>query len=198
MGVALALEAAKMGADVTLVYGHGSADSGIVPGKVIRVNTGNDMLDAVSAELLSHKYDVAIMAAAVADFAPSKKSEKKVDSRAGKIAVELVKTKKIIDQIKRIKKDITLVAFKADHDVSKETLIEKALQKLKECDADIVVANDVGKVGRVAGPDRNEVFDVDRKTVVTQLELEDKNTIARRLLEIVARLDPGSKSPSRP
>ena len=83
MGVAIAQEAKQMGASVTLVYGHGIMDppSGK---KIIRISTGEEMYKAVLSELSSDKYDVAIMTAAVADFAPLKRSDKKIDTRLGK------------------------------------------------------------------------------------------------------------------
>lgn len=186
MGLAVAEEAAKMGASVTLVYGHGTVDPKSTALRLIRASTGKEMSDAVRSELASHKYDIVVMAAAVADFAPRTKSDKKINSRSGKISLELAKTDKIVDQVRRIASRVTLVAFKADHDVSQETLIERAYQKLKECKADLVVANDVGKVARKAGADRNEVFIVDAKKKVIHLALDDKHEIAKKLLRILA------------
>ena len=186
MGIALAVEARKLGADVALVYGHGS----VIPDgslRTIRVSTGKQMLDAVSAELASRKYDIVIMAAAVADYAPSKKSETKIDSRSGKLEVELVRTPKIVDVVKKLNKNTTLIAFKADHMVDKTILLKKASQKLMESDADFVVANDVGKVAVDGGADKNEVYVVDRKKNVVHLPLDDKKIIAGRILEIVAK-----------
>jgi phosphopantothenoylcysteine decarboxylase/phosphopantothenate--cysteine ligase len=151
------------------------------------------MLDAVTAELSSRKYAIAIMAAAVADFAPKKKSEIKIDSRAGKFEVELVKTAKIVDQVKKISKGTTLVAFKAVHNVDERTLADKAFQKLKESNADIVVANDVGKVAELSGPDKNEVFVIDRRKKIVHLPLADKNVIARKILDILVRTQSDSK-----
>lgn len=184
MGVAIAQEAERMGATVTLVYGHGSEPAN---SRAVRVNTSEEMHKAVVSELSSKKYDVAIMAAAVADFMPAKTSEKKIDTRAGKMELSLVATKKIIDEVKKKSKGTFLVAFKADYNVSDSVLIEKAYKKLQECDADIVVANDLGRKGSGAGSDRNEVFIVDKKKKVVHLPLESKPAIARKLLEIVAR-----------
>lgn len=184
MGVAIAQEAERMGATVTLVYGHGSEPAN---SRAVRVNTSEEMHKAVVSELSSKKYDVAIMAAAVADFMPAKTSEKKIDTRAGKMELSLVATKKIIDEVKKKNKDTFLVAFKADYNVSDSVLIEKAYKKLQECDADIVVVNDLGRKGSGAGSDRNEVFIVDKKKKVVHLPLESKPAIARKLLEIVAR-----------
>ena len=183
MGVAIAQEAERMGAAVTLVYGHGSEPA---EGRVVRINTSEEMHRAVMSELSSKKYDVVIMAAAVADFKPIGKPEKKIDTRTGRMELSLVATKKIIDEVKKKSKSTFLVAFKADYNVSDSLLVEKAYKKLQESGADIVVANDLGRKGSEAGSDRNEVFIVDRKKKVVHLPLESKPAIARKLLELVA------------
>src|ERR671916_562719 len=140
MGVAIAQEAQRMGATVTLVYGHGTLSP--ETGKIVRVNTGEEMYKAIVSELSSERHDIAVMAAAVADFAPAKKSDKKINTKLGKMELSLVATRKIIDEVKNKSKDTFLVAFKADYGVSDSVLTEKAYRKLKECDADIIVAND--------------------------------------------------------
>ncbi|HEU4606429.1 MAG TPA: bifunctional phosphopantothenoylcysteine decarboxylase/phosphopantothenate--cysteine ligase CoaBC [Nitrososphaera sp.] len=184
MGIAIAREAERMGANVTLVYGHGSEQA---DDKAMRVSTSEEMHRAVVSELSSKKYDVAIMAAAVADFAPAKRSDKKIGTKVGKMELPLVATKKIIDEVKKKSKSTFLVAFKADYGVPDSALIEKAHKKLQESGADIVVANDLGRKGSEAGSDRNQVFIVDKKKKVVHLPLESKAAIARKLLEIIAR-----------
>ncbi|MGH9992311.1 MAG: bifunctional phosphopantothenoylcysteine decarboxylase/phosphopantothenate--cysteine ligase CoaBC, partial [Nitrososphaera sp.] len=162
MGVAIAREAKKMGASVTLVYGHGDVPLGeLADGRVRRVGTAKEMYEAVMSELRT-KYDIVIMAAAVSDLAPARSSEKKIDTRIGRMNLALAPTKKIIDEIKKVDKDIMLVAFKADYGVSHSVLVDKAFRKLQECNADIVVANDLAKKGSVAGSEKNEVILVDR------------------------------------
>ncbi|HXV46783.1 MAG TPA: bifunctional phosphopantothenoylcysteine decarboxylase/phosphopantothenate--cysteine ligase CoaBC [Nitrososphaera sp.] len=183
MGVAIAQEAERMGAAVTLVYGHGSEPAN---GRALRVSTSEEMHRAVISELSSKKYDIAIMAAAVADFAPAKKSDRKIDTRSGRMELSLVATKKIIDEVKKRSKNTFLVAFKADYNVADSALIDKAYKKLQETGADLVVANDLGRKGSEAGSDKNQVFIVDRKKKVVHLPLESKQAIARKLLELVA------------
>jgi phosphopantothenoylcysteine decarboxylase/phosphopantothenate--cysteine ligase len=183
MGVAIAQEAERMGARVTLVYGHGTANPA---GKVIRVGTSAEMRDAVAKEL-KNNYDVAIMAAAVADFAPANRSAKKLKTRAGGMNLSLVPTAKIVDDVKKKSKSTFLVAFKADHGVSDSALIDKAYSKLKECGADLVVANDVGRKESTVGSDSNEVFIVDKKKKVVHVPLDSKQAVARRLLELVSK-----------
>ena len=184
MGVAIAQEAQRMGATVTLVYGHGTLSP--ETGKIVRVNTGEEMYKAVVSELSSERHDIAVMAAAVADFAPAKRSDKKIDTKLGKTELSLVATRKIIDEVKNNSKDTFLVAFKADYCVSESVLIEKAYRKLKECDADIIVANDLGRKGSEPGSDKNEVFIVDRDKKIVHLPPESKAQVARKLLELVA------------
>jgi phosphopantothenoylcysteine decarboxylase/phosphopantothenate--cysteine ligase len=184
MGISIAGEAERMGAAVTLIYGHGSEG---VDGRAIRVSSSKEMHDAVFSELSSKKYDIVIMAAAVADFTPATQSNRKIETRNGKIELSLVATKKIIDEVKKRSKDTFLVAFKADHGVADSTLIEKAYRKLQESGADIVVANDLGKEGSEAGSDKNQVFIVDKNKKIIHLPLESKPAIARKLLEIVAK-----------
>jgi len=184
MGIAIAQEAERMGATVMLVYGHGSAEPN---GRAVRVSTSEEMHRAIVSELSSKKYDIVIMAAAVADFTPAKKSDKKIDTRAGKIELSLVATKKIIDEVKKKSKAIYLVAFKADYNVPDSALIEKAHKKLLESGADMIVANDLGRKGSEAGSDKNQVFIIDKRKKVVHLPLESKAAIARKLLEIIAK-----------
>ncbi|MDQ5863420.1 MAG: bifunctional phosphopantothenoylcysteine decarboxylase/phosphopantothenate--cysteine ligase CoaBC [Thermoproteota archaeon] len=192
MGIAIAQEAKRMGAAVTVVYGHGIMDP--PSGKIVRVSTGEEMYDAVLSELSSNRYDIAIMTAAVSDFAPLKKSDKKIDTQLGKVEVSLVPTRKIIDEVKNKSKDTFLVAFKADYGVSDSDLIQKAYGKLKESDADIIVANDIGRKGSEPGSDKNEVFIVNKKKEVIHLPSKSKVQVAQRLLEIVAELTVKSRS----
>src|SRR5918992_576631 len=192
MGIAMAQEAQRMGATVTLVYGHGTLNP--ASDKIVRVNTGEEMYKAVVSELSSKKHDIAIMAAAVADFTPTRKSNKKIETKIGKMELSLVATRKIIDEVKNKSKDTFLVAFKADYCVSDSVLIEKAYRKLNVCDGDIIVANDLGREGSEPGSDKNEVFIVDRNKNIVHLPLESKAQVARRLLELVAELTAKSRS----
>jgi phosphopantothenoylcysteine decarboxylase/phosphopantothenate--cysteine ligase len=192
MGIAIAQEAQRMGATVTLVYGHGTLS--LETGKIVRVNTGEEMYKAVVSELLSKRQDIAVMAAAVADFAPAKKSDKKINTKLGKMELSLVTTRKIIDEVKNNSKDTFLVAFKADYCIPESVLIEKAYRKLRECDADIIVANDLGRKGSEPGSDKNEVFIVDRDKKIIHLPPESKAQVARKLLELVAKLTAEDRS----
>lgn len=182
-GTAFAREAMLMGADVTLIYGHGSSEP---PASVrlIRVNTSRDMLDVVTSELRSKHYDLVIMNAAVADFRPSKMSSSKIESRRGNdgFMLRLEPTEKIVDVVKRLSPDTFLIAFKAD-DCSREELIAKARAKLQECNGDMVVAN---YASRSMGNDTCDVVMVGKDGSTMDIHGR-KDDVARRILaDVVA------------
>jgi phosphopantothenoylcysteine decarboxylase/phosphopantothenate--cysteine ligase len=190
MGSAIAEVAALADANVTLVYGHGSDGIHNSPRmrNVIRVNTSREMKMAILSELSSKRYDIVFFCAAITDFTPQHASHKKIETKKGKIVLSLLPTTKIIDQVKYIsrKNKPFLVAFKAEHGVSDSYLIKKAFLKLRECDGDLVIANDLGRKGCGAGSDKNEVFIIDRQKKVVHLPLQDKQQIARKILDLIA------------
>jgi phosphopantothenoylcysteine decarboxylase/phosphopantothenate--cysteine ligase len=79
------------------------------------------------------------------------------------------------------------VAFKAEYGISKELLIKRALDKLNECNGDLIVANDVSRKGCDFGSDTNEVYIIDKEKNVIHIPLESKKEIARNLLKIVCK-----------
>lgn len=189
MGNAIIKHSLALGANVTHIVGNfttvpfSSNSSNL---ETIKVNTSDEMYTRVISEISSKKFDIVIFAAAVTDFKLLQIHKKKIPSQIShSINLELVPTKKIIDEIKLIDKNIFLVGFKAYFDVSNTYLINKAKKKLKECNADIVVANDVGRINTKIGSDYNEVFIVTQKEPVVHLKVQTKDSIANKLFEII-------------
>ena len=125
-----------------------------------------------------------IHAAAVSDFTISNKSNKKIKSD-NSIHLELTPTTKIFENIKKIKKNILLIGFKAEYNVSEKILVERAYGLLKDANADFVVANDVGKKERGFDVETNEVFIVDKNKRVTHIGLADKRVVGNKILDLV-------------
>ena len=155
-GILLASELLSAGAKVTLVYGPGSA---IPPkaAKTIRIKSVNEMLYEVKKELRK-KYDVVIMSAAAADYIPEKNSKSKIKSTKNFMKISLKKAPKIINQIKKLQKNVILVGFKAEANVSKKMLKKIALEKLEESNADLIIANDIGTKQYQKNPNYNEIL----------------------------------------
>lgn len=189
MGLNIAQQCLDKGFNVTLVYGHGTLNIPDDPRmNIIRVKTTEEMFKAVRERILRRKQHVVFHASAVADFSISNSSKKrsyKMDSRNGTKTLKLVPTAKIVDRLKEFDKKIFLVAFKAEYDISKELLIKKAFDKLRECNGDLIVANDVSKRGCDFGSDTNDVYIIDKEKNITHVPLKSKREIARNLVKIV-------------
>ena len=100
------------------------------------------------------------MAAAVSDYTPENPSK-------NKIKISLKKTPKIIDQVKKYQKNVFLVGFKAETNLSKNELITLAKKKINESAADMIVANDIGSIRYRNNPESNEVLIVDSHKVIS-------------------------------
>jgi phosphopantothenoylcysteine decarboxylase/phosphopantothenate--cysteine ligase len=188
MGISIAQTAARQGMEVTLIYGHGQVNP--TPStnlKIIKVETATEMYDKMKREILGNKPQVLFHAAAVSDFTFDKPVPGKIDSANKLLMLKFVPTKKIVDEVKKWSKKIILVAFKAEHGVAQDTLLENALRKLKECNADFIVANDLAARNCGFGSDSSEVFIVDKDNHVIHLPIQLKSKIAEKLVEIVTR-----------
>ena len=96
--------------------------------------------------------------------------------------LNLKKSKKIIDNIKKINKKIFLIGFKAEYNVSEKELVDSAYNKLKEADCDLIMANDVGK--NPFGSETNDVFVVNKDKKITSIK-GDKRFIANKILDLI-------------
>lgn len=162
-GVFLASELVSAGAKVTLVYGPGTAEppSGA---KVIPVKTTKEMFDAVKKEMRK-KFDIVILAAAASDYTVQNPSYTKIKSSKKSLKITLAQAPKIIDYIKKWQKDVFLVGFKAETNISKKKLANLARKRLKEAKADLIIANDIGSRYQ-KNPDFNEIILVNSKKAV--------------------------------
>jgi len=160
-GVSLASELISAGSKVTFIYGPGN-EKAPKGAKIINVVSSKEMHSAVKSEL-KKKFDIVIMAAAVADYVPTIQSKNKIKSSKSSMNISLKKAPKIIDQIKKYQNDVLLVGFKAETNVTKDQLIKSAQKKLKESAADMIIANDIGSVRYKKNPKNNQVIIVDSK-----------------------------------
>ncbi|MDR3782241.1 MAG: bifunctional phosphopantothenoylcysteine decarboxylase/phosphopantothenate--cysteine ligase CoaBC [Candidatus Nitrosotalea sp.] len=162
-GVLLASEFVSAGSKVTLIYGPGIEipPKGV---KVIRVETSGEMSDALRKEM-KQKFDIVILAAAASDYTPEKPKRTKLDSDLLRISLKLKRVPKMINDVKKIQSNVFLVGFKAEANVSKKDLIEKAREKMNQSGCDLVIANDIGTKRYKENPDYNSVIVVNSKTV---------------------------------
>lgn len=183
MGIAFVRMAQRRGAKVTLVYGPGQAPPP-PECKTIRVETTKEMEKAVRLELKRTNYDIAVMAAAVADFAPEKRSLTKISTHTKRnLNLKLKATPKILDEVKSLSPKTLLIAFKTEHNLRDRELVTRGYLRLKKARADLIAVNDVARVGVGFGTDNNEVLLIDKKRKVLKIGPEPKDEVADRILD---------------
>ncbi|MBT1070559.1 bifunctional phosphopantothenoylcysteine decarboxylase/phosphopantothenate--cysteine ligase CoaBC [Pelotalea chapellei] len=138
MGYALAKSAAQRGARVILVSGPVSmaAPYGV---ELVNVNSAKEMREAVLQR--AEECTVIIKAAAVADYRPTERSSIKIKKQSDERTINLIKNPDILAELGTLKKRPYLVGFAAETG----KLREFGLKKLKEKNADMIVANDVSQ-----------------------------------------------------
>jgi len=179
MGYAIAAEALRRGAAVTLVTGptHLAAPHGAT---VVKVRSASDMHAAVMNQ--TDGQDAIVMAAAVADYSPAEPAEQKLKKGDGPVTITLNRTKDILGELGKLpsrKQGLpVLVGFAAETN----DVVAYAKGKLREKAADLIVANDVSRADAGFDVDTNAV------TLVTAASAEDiplqsKAAVAARILD---------------
>ncbi len=154
MGLAVARAAASRGGDVTLIYGPGTE---MPPFNVelVRVQTTKEMRDAFLNKMKSGP-DIIVSAAAAQDFVVEQPADKKL-RHSDPVTLKLVPAPRVLGEVRELAPNAFVVGFKAEYGVSNEELMNAAKSKLNE-GLDMVVANDVSRVGAGFGTDTNEVL----------------------------------------
>jgi phosphopantothenoylcysteine decarboxylase/phosphopantothenate--cysteine ligase len=178
MGFAIAEAARDRGAAVTLVSGPVALPTPYGVDRV-DVNTTAEMAEAMTAA--SRGCDVLIMAAAPADFRPSRPADQKIKRSGEAIAVELVPN---ADILAGLKGRFVKVGFAAET----QHVRENAEAKIAKKGLDLIVANDVTAPNAGFAADTNLVMLIDAEGTVQELPLLPKYDVAQRILDRVVDL----------
>jgi phosphopantothenoylcysteine decarboxylase/phosphopantothenate--cysteine ligase len=183
MGIAIAQELHNRGAEVTLVMGPTNLNFSENGLKMIRVKTAEEMYAA--CDKLFDETDIAVMAAAVADYTPSTKSEKKIKKTGDKLVIELTKTKDILKRLGDKKRTgQVLVGFALETDDEKEN----ARNKLKEKNADLIVLNSLNDEEAGFGHDTNKVTIFEKSGKEFQFDTKSKANVAKDIVDTIIQL----------
>ncbi|MFC1588026.1 phosphopantothenoylcysteine decarboxylase [Planctomycetota bacterium] len=182
LGVIIAAEFHRRGAQVQLIMGPGTAE---IPPYIstIRVETAGEMLAACKQELQARDYDVAIFAAAVSDFIPDQEAGQKIRSGEN-ITIKLKPCKKIIREVDKVKRSGTRlfkVGFKLETTGSDAELIAAAHKSLQRNGCQLVVANQLKDIG----PDRHRALIIDLEK--NHIEVLSKSEIAAALAGMISK-----------
>jgi phosphopantothenoylcysteine decarboxylase / phosphopantothenate---cysteine ligase len=179
MGFDIALSAANRGASVILVAGptHCIVNHALIT--VIKVVSAQEMYDACHSHYAD--VDVAIAAAAVADYKPKTVALQKIKKAADEFIIELEKTKDILASLGANKKNQFLIGFALET----ENEIDNASLKIQKKNLDLIVLNSLQDKGAGFGKDTNKVTFIDKNFKVEPMELKSKEAVADDILNKV-------------
>ncbi|MDX1691977.1 MAG: bifunctional phosphopantothenoylcysteine decarboxylase/phosphopantothenate--cysteine ligase CoaBC [Acidimicrobiia bacterium] len=184
MGNAIALAAAARGAKVVLVTTAPAPEHGGID--VVSVESAREMAEAVWSRTATT--DVAVLAAAVADFAPADPAGSKLRRADGPPEIRLEPTPDILAGVADADPRPFLVGFAAETGRA-----EGAVDKAKEKGVDLLVANDVTDAASGFGTDTNRVSLIDADGSVESWELLTKREVADRLWDRIVERRGGSR-----
>jgi len=184
MGFALAEQAVQLGAEVILIAG---------PSNEKINNSAIKRVDVVSAEemyMATHQFfktaDIAIFAAAVADYTPVTTATQKMKKKDTSLNIELKPTKDILASVGQIKEDQFLVGFALETNNE----LENAKDKLKRKNLDLIVLNSLQDKGAGFKTNTNKITLIDKNENITTFELKSKVEVAQDIFnEIKTKLN---------
>ena len=183
MGIAIAKELYRRGADVTLIMGPASTEFSANGIHLIRVISADDMYNVCAG--LFEKTDLAVMSAAVADYTPVTRADQKIKKKEDHFNLELTKTKDILKSLGEKKKQgQVLVGFALETTNEKE----HALEKLTKKNADMIVLNSLNDAGAGFGHDTNKVTIFSKEGGEIKFDIKTKNEVAKDIVDTIIRL----------
>ena len=179
MGFDIANEAANLGAEVILVSGptHLKVSNNSI--KAINVFSAEEMYTACHHHF--NDVDVAIAAAAVADYRPKNVALQKIKKSESNFSIELEKTKDILASLGEIKKNQFLIGFALET----ENEIENAKLKIQKKNLDLIVLNSLQDEGAGFGKPTNKITFIDKNFSIEPMELKSKEAVAIDILNKV-------------
>lgn len=184
MGFELAKKAANLGANVILVSGptHLSIDDQNI--QLIRVIAAQDMYEACHEHY--EDTDIAICAAAVADYRPKTIASEKVKKQEGDMKIELERTPDILMSLGEAKKNQFLVGFALET----QNELENAKGKLQRKHLDGIVLNSLKDDGAGFGGSTNKITFIDKNSRIKTFDLKTKSEVASDIWEeIISRIN---------
>lgn len=184
MGFELAKTAAGLGATVYLVSGPTSLQVDHPNITLVRVVSADQMYEAAHSHF--EEVDIAIAAAAVADYRPKAVADQKIKKSADHLSLELVRNRDILRSLGERKSNQFLVGFALET----ENELENAKDKLRRKNLDAIVLNSLNDSGAGFGQGTNKITFIDKNSVIKTFELKTKAAVAADILsEIRSRID---------
>lgn len=181
MGTAIAEAFANQGAKVVFVTGPAKYIPSHQNIEIISVQTAEQMYNEANSRF--PLADIAVMAAAVADYTPEISSTTKIKRESDDISIKLKPTKDIAASLGKVKKSKQILAGFA---LETDKEFENAVKKLKAKNLDFIVLNSLNDKGAGFGYDTNKATVIDKNGKSFIIDLKSKVEVARDIVEYVA------------
>ncbi len=178
MGIALAEKAVQMGAEATLILGPGSNIPIPHKIKIIRVVSAEEMYQA--ALNVFPDTDIAILAAAVSDFTPAEKHDRKIKRNKEDLIIRLKPTRDIAAELGKNKNNNQILVGFA---LETENELENALKKIKTKNLNYIILNSIRDKGAGFGYDTNKITIIDKSGNQKVYPLKSKIEVAEDILK---------------
>lgn len=190
MGVAIADEFASRGAEVTLILGPDSVLPSEERIRVTRITTADEMLAA--CESAFEHADIAVLAAAVADYKPAIVASEKIKKESDRMTLDLVKTADIAASLGHKKNSHQILVGFALETKDGE---KNAAEKMKKKNMDMIVLNNPKDQGAAFGHDTNKVTFLFPDNKQQHFELKSKKDVARDIVDAIHQIkNPNGKN----
>ena len=180
MGYAAAENAARRGAEVTLVTAHAEIEPPMFV-NVVKVTTAEEMFEEVTKRFESST--IVVKAAAVADYRPKSFSDNKIKKSDGEMFIELERTPDILAYLGEHKRDQFLCGFSMET----QNVIENSKKKLLKKNLDMIAANNLKTKGAGFGTDTN-VVTIITKDSVKDLDIMSKQDAAKAIFDEILKI----------
>jgi phosphopantothenoylcysteine decarboxylase/phosphopantothenate--cysteine ligase len=181
MGYALASELAGLGAEVHLVSGPTKLEVSHPAITVYQVESAREMYEQCMQ--LFPSCDIAIMAAAVADYRPAQYHETKIKKSEDNLILELVKNPDILATLGQIKTERQILVGFA---LETNNELEHAKQKLRKKNADAIVLNSLNDPGAGFKHATNKISIILKKGTIFEFPLKDKQDVAKDIITCIS------------
>jgi phosphopantothenoylcysteine decarboxylase / phosphopantothenate---cysteine ligase len=176
MGFDIAECAANLGAEVVLITGPSHLNIKNKTIQLVRVTTADEMYTACHKDYANS--DVAICAAAVADYKPKYAANHKIKKSETTLSIELEKTKDILASLGEIKKNQFLIGFALET----ENEIDNAKLKIKKKNLNLIVLNSLQDKGAGFGQPTNKVTFIDGDFKIEPMDLKSKEAVSEDII----------------
>lgn len=183
MGYALAEEMAERGAQVILISGPTNCNTSHPNIQLINVTSAEEM--NLKCSEIYPEVDLAILAAAVADYTPEQKVDQKIKKKEDNLSLTLKKTPDIAQNLGSIKKNGQLnIGFALETNNE----IDNAKEKMRKKNFDLIVLNSLKDKGAGFGYETNKISILDKQNNIEHFELKNKKEVARDIINAIVKI----------